>query len=79
MMSPPGFNARVGSALFTFCGGDCNVCSLRSTPGATPANFLTVSIMRWQFKIVAQCCHLLVKLPKPWPGFEPWPHVQELR
>ena len=32
---PLGFKARVGSALITFCGGECNVHSLRSTFGAT--------------------------------------------
>ena len=39
-MSPLGFKARVGSALFTFCGGECNVHSPRSTSGATLANLL---------------------------------------
>ena len=34
-MSPLGFKARVGSAFFAFCGGECNVHSLRSTSGAT--------------------------------------------
>ena len=33
--SPLGFKARVGSASFAFCGGECNVHSLRSTSGAT--------------------------------------------
>ena len=33
--SPVGFKARVGSALFAFCGGECNVHSPRSTSGAT--------------------------------------------
>ena len=40
MTSPLGFKARVGSALFTFCGDECNVHSLRSTSGATHTNFL---------------------------------------
>ena len=36
MMSPLGFESRVGSALFVFfCGGGYNVHSLRSTSGAT--------------------------------------------
>ena len=40
--SPLDFKARVGSALFRvfFCGGECNVHSLRSTSGATCANLL---------------------------------------
>ena len=38
--SPLGFKARVGSALFAFCGGECNVHSLRSTSGATLADLL---------------------------------------
>ena len=40
MTSPLGFKARVGSALFTFCGGKCNVHSPRSTSGATLADLL---------------------------------------
>ena len=36
-MSPLGFKARVGSTLFAFCGGECNVHSQRSTSGATLA------------------------------------------
>ena len=39
-MSPLGFKARVGSALFTFCGGECNLHSPRSTSGATHADLL---------------------------------------
>ena len=35
-----GFKARMGSALFAFCGGECNVCSPRSTSSATLANIL---------------------------------------
>ena len=38
-MSPLGFKGRVGSALFAFCRGECNVHSPRSTSGATHANF----------------------------------------
>ena len=38
--SPLGFKARVGSALFAFCGGECNVHSPRSTSGATCADLL---------------------------------------
>ena len=37
--SPLGFKARVGSALFAFCGGECNV-DPRSTSGATLADLL---------------------------------------
>ena len=40
MMSPLRFKARVGSALFAFCRGECNVHSLRSTSGATLADLL---------------------------------------
>ena len=43
-MSPLGFKAVVGSALFAFCGGKCNVHSLRSTSGATLANLLVASM-----------------------------------
>ena len=35
-MSPPGFKARVGSALFELCGGICDIHSLRFTSGVTP-------------------------------------------
>ena len=38
--SPLVFKARVGSALFTFCRGECNVHSLRSTSGVTLADLL---------------------------------------
>ena len=41
--SPLGFKARVGSALFTFCGGKCNVHSPRFTSGATLADLLEAS------------------------------------
>ena len=34
-MSPLGFKARVGSALFELCGGVRDICSLRFTSGAT--------------------------------------------
>ena len=40
VMSPLGFKARVGSALFTFCRGKCNVHPLRSTSGATCTDLL---------------------------------------
>ena len=40
VMSLLGFKVRVGSALFTFCRGKCNVHSPRSTSGATHANLL---------------------------------------
>ena len=42
--SPLGFKARVGSALFAFCGGKCNGHSPRSTSGATLGNLLLVSM-----------------------------------
>ena len=44
-----GFKARVGSALFAFCGGECNVHSLRSTSGATCANLLAASVQPVSF------------------------------
>ena len=44
MTSPLGFKARVGSALFTFRRGKCNVHSLRSTSGATNADLLAASM-----------------------------------
>ena len=40
VMSRLGFIARVGSALFAFCGCECNVHFLRPTSGATHVNFL---------------------------------------
>ena len=42
VMSLLGFTARVGSALFTFCRGKCNVHYLRSTSSATLADLLAV-------------------------------------
>ena len=39
-----GFQSRSGFYLIHFCGGECNIYSLRSTSGATRANLLTVSI-----------------------------------
>ena len=44
VMSPLGFKAKVGSALFTFCRGKCNVHSLRSTSDATHVDLLAASI-----------------------------------
>ena len=43
-MSPLGFKARVGSALFELCGGVCDIRSLRFTSGATPLPVYTASI-----------------------------------
>ena len=48
-MSSLGFKARVGSALFTFCGGECTVHSPRSISGATPANLLAAGIVASHF------------------------------
>ena len=45
VMLPLGFKARVGSALFTYCRGKCNVHSPRSTSGATHADLLAASII----------------------------------
>ena len=39
-----GFKDRVGSALFTFCRGKCNVDSLRSTSGDRHADLLVAVI-----------------------------------
>ena len=45
-MTPPlGFKARVhGFYLICFCGGKCNIHSLRFTSGVTPVNLLMTSI-----------------------------------
>ena len=43
MKSSLGFKARVGSALFAFCRGECNVHFPRSTTGATRADLLAAS------------------------------------
>ena len=43
-MSPMGFKARVGSVLFAFWGGKCNIHYPRSTSGATLANLLAASV-----------------------------------
>ena len=43
-MSPLGFKARVGSALFAFSRGKCNVHSPRSTSGATHADLLVTGM-----------------------------------
>ena len=42
--SPLGFKVRVGSALFAFCRGECNVHSPRSTSGAILADLKFVSV-----------------------------------
>ena len=42
-MSPLRFKARVGSPLFTFLQGECNVHSLRSTSSATYADLLVAN------------------------------------
>ena len=44
-MSSLGFKARVGSTLFAFCGGKCNVHSPRSTSGATCADLLVAGTL----------------------------------
>ena len=44
VMSPLGFKARVGSALFELCGGICDIRSLRFTSGATPLPVYNASI-----------------------------------
>ena len=43
-MSPLGFKARVGSALFKLCRGIRNIRSLRFTSGATPLPVYNASI-----------------------------------
>ena len=44
VMSPRGFKARVGSALFAFCGGECNVHFPRFISGAIRADLLAAGI-----------------------------------
>ena len=53
-MSTLGFKARVGYALFYFCGGEYNAHSLGSTSGATRANLLTVSVATNRFPTIKQ-------------------------
>ena len=48
-MSPLGFKARVGSALFELCRGICDIRSLRFTPGVTPLLVYIVSIAAGRF------------------------------
>ena len=43
-MSPLGFKARVGSALFKLCRGICDIHSLRFTSGVTPLPVYNTSI-----------------------------------
>ena len=50
MTSSLGFKARVGSALFAFCGGEGIVHSPRSTSGATLADLLA-SNLRFSFPL----------------------------
>ena len=52
--SLPGFKARVGSALFTFFGGKCNVHSPRSTSGTTLADLLVAG--RAAGPVPTYCC-----------------------
>ena len=47
--SPLGFKARVGSILFAFCRGECNVHSPRSTSGATCADLSAAGIAAGHF------------------------------
>ena len=49
VMSPLGFKARVGSALFKLCGGVCDIHSLRFTSGATPLPVYIASIAASHF------------------------------
>ena len=44
VMSPLGFKARVGFALFELCGGVRDICSLRLTSGVTPLPVYNASI-----------------------------------
>ena len=49
-MSPLGFKARVGSALFELCGVmECDIHSLRFTSGATPLPVYIASIAAGRF------------------------------
>ena len=47
---------------YLHCRGKCNVCSLRSTSGATPADLLTASM--------ATSPHILLPAEVRLPGFE---------
>ena len=45
-----GFESHSGFCFIClFCGGECNIHSLRSTSGATPADLLTTSIAASHF------------------------------
>ena len=48
------FQSQRGFCLIYFCGGKCNVHSLRSISDATPAHLLMVSIVGRQFKMIQQ-------------------------
>ena len=48
-MSPQGFKARVGSALFELCGGIHDIPSLRFTSGTTPLPVYIASIAAGRF------------------------------
>ena len=40
-----GFQSRLGSSLFAFCRGECNVDSPRFTSGGTPVGLLTADCL----------------------------------
>ena len=54
VMSPLGFKARVGSSLFVFYRGKCNVYCLRSTSGATHIDLLAACIVT--SPVPTYCC-----------------------
>ena len=54
-MSPLGFKARVGSALFAVCGGECNVHSPRSTSGATLADLSVIRVPLYSSGLFTPC------------------------
>ena len=55
VMSPLGFKARVGSDLFAFFRGKCNVHSPRYTSGSTHADLLAASSTASHFPKSLQC------------------------
>ena len=64
VMSPLGFKARVGSALFELCRGVHDICSLRFTSGATPLPVYIASIAASRFP------HMHVSAEVGMPDFE---------
>ena len=68
LTSPVGFKARVCSALFTFCRGECSVHFMRSTSGNTHAHLLVAGIAVSQFPT---CIRRGLDLAQIWTGNHP--------